>query len=201
MRIKFFVVIAAAILATNTYADDATEKARQHYQRATSLYDVGRFADAASEYEAAYQIKNDPALLFNLGQAYRYAGEYNKAIFAYRGYLRRVPEAENRSEVEGYIAKAQQALQHQSEPSSVETKQQVSSEPTVSAAPLATSTSQLTATAAPPAPPKTPAYKKWWVWTIVGVVAAGAAAGVAVGVTSTGKSSSTPLFPAVGGSQ
>ena len=32
------------------------------------------------------------------------------------------------------------------------------------------------------APPPRPAYKKWWVWTLVGVVVAGAAVGVGLGL-------------------
>jgi tetratricopeptide (TPR) repeat protein len=37
-----------------------------------------------------------------------------------------------------------------------------------------------------PAPqsPKTPVYKRWWLWTVVGVVVAGAAAGTAIALTS-----------------
>jgi small neutral amino acid transporter SnatA (MarC family) len=42
---------------------------------------------------------------------------------------------------------------------------------------------QTIATTAPPR--HKPTYKKWWVWTVVSVVAAGAATGVALGVTQT----------------
>jgi hypothetical protein len=45
-------------------------------------------------------------------------------------------------------------------------------------------------TAGPPA--KTPVYKKWWLWTVVGVVVVGAAVGAAVGATA----SSGPAPPA-----
>ena len=96
MRRGLAVVVCVVVFAGGAWGDEATDSARTHYQRATSLYDVGRFAEAAQEYEAAYQLKNDPALLFNLGQAYRYAGDFGRAIFAYRGYLRRVPQADNR---------------------------------------------------------------------------------------------------------
>jgi hypothetical protein len=33
----------------------------------------------------------------------------------------------------------------------------------------------------------TPIYKKWWFWTIIGVVVAGGAVGAAVGVTQANK--------------
>jgi tetratricopeptide (TPR) repeat protein len=35
-----------------------------------------------------------------------------------------------------------------------------------------------------PQPAKTPVYKRWWLWTVVGVVLAGAAAGTAIALTS-----------------
>jgi hypothetical protein len=48
---------------------------------------------------------------------------------------------------------------------------------------------------APAAPPRehVPAYKKWWVWTIVGVVVVGAgAAALAVALTTPKNASSPP---------
>src|SRR6185503_18328946 len=68
------------------------------------LYDLQRYGEAAKEYEAAYELKQDPALLFNIGQAYRFAGDYGRAIGAFKSYLRRVPDAPNSAEVEGRIA-------------------------------------------------------------------------------------------------
>ena len=46
--------------------------------RASGSRSARRFAEAAEEYEAAYQAKDDPALLFNLGQAYRLAGNRSR---------------------------------------------------------------------------------------------------------------------------
>jgi hypothetical protein len=49
----------------------------------------------------------------------------------------------------------------------------------------------------PPPPPATkPIYKKWWFWTIIGVVAAGAVAGgVAGGLASQKKPPAEPFLP------
>jgi hypothetical protein len=41
-----------------------------------------------------------------------------------------------------------------------------------------------------------PIYKRWWFWTIVGVVAAGAAAGITAGVLTSATSTSSPSPPA-----
>jgi tetratricopeptide (TPR) repeat protein len=196
MRVKHVIFIFFLATLQVAHGDEITERARAHFDRATALYDVGRFADAAREYEAAYELKNDPALLFNLGQAYRYAENYSKAIFAYRGYLRRVPDADNRSEVEGYIAKSQLALQRQNDSPAVERpKTAAPSANIVAPVPVLLAKSQPAAT---PPPRRTPAYKKWWVWTVVGVVVAGAAVGVGLGLTMNRSASLTPVFPAVG---
>src|SRR5262245_29716123 len=84
-------------------ADEAALLAKEHYRRGTKLFDLQKYAEAAAEHEHAYDAKEVPALLYNIGQAYRFAGEYTKALAAYRSYLRRVPEAPNRDEVSRYI--------------------------------------------------------------------------------------------------
>src|SRR5438270_13526903 len=100
------VVVVATVLtmmmAGVAHADDAID-ARSHFERGTTYYDLGRFTEAAHEYEAAYEIRHEPVLLFNIGQAYRFAHEYNKAVIAFRSYLRHLPNADNRSEVEARI--------------------------------------------------------------------------------------------------
>jgi tetratricopeptide (TPR) repeat protein len=93
-------------------AGDA-KKARQHYEQGTTLYDLQRYEEAAREYEAAFAEKNDPALLFNIGQAYRFAGNYAKAIGAFRSFLRRSANVDNRAEVEARIAEMQKMLDEQ----------------------------------------------------------------------------------------
>jgi tetratricopeptide (TPR) repeat protein len=113
---RFFLgaVVLLAVFGT-AHADDL-QTAREHFERGTRLYDLGQYADAAKEYEAAYKAKDDPALLFNCGQAYRGAGEPEKAIGFFKSFLRRMPEAPNRAEVEARIAELQRAveIQHRS---------------------------------------------------------------------------------------
>ncbi len=71
---------------------------------ATRLYDVGKYGEAISEYEQAYLLIEDAALLFNIGQAYRLWDRPEDAIRAYKNYLRRRPDASNRADVEKKIA-------------------------------------------------------------------------------------------------
>jgi tetratricopeptide (TPR) repeat protein len=95
-------------------ADDGAKlsTARDHYQRGVQLYDLQRYDEAAQEYEAAYQLKPDPALLFNIGQANKLAKHWDKAEGAFSAYLRNVPRAPNRARVEEMVAEIQVAAAH-----------------------------------------------------------------------------------------
>ena len=61
-------------------AADETSAAREHAQKGKAFMDLGKYSEAAAEYEAAYAAKPDPALLLNLAQAYRLAGNADKAL-------------------------------------------------------------------------------------------------------------------------
>src|SRR3954468_22210699 len=104
-----FLAIVTIGLGGGAAAQDYSE-ARRHYELGTRYYDLQRYADAAKEYEAAFVIKDDPALLFNIGQAYRLARNPRKANGAYRSYLRRVPNDSRRGEVQRRIADLQKQI-------------------------------------------------------------------------------------------
>jgi len=91
-------------------AEDAAASAREHYQKGTAFYDLGKYDEAIKEFEAAYEIKNDPALLYNLAQSYRLAGNAEQALHFYRTYLRRVPKVANRAEIEERITALEQQV-------------------------------------------------------------------------------------------
>jgi tetratricopeptide (TPR) repeat protein len=98
-------LVAGALSPSPSWAGDDVASAKEHYHRGTKLFDLRRYREAAQEYEAAYELRDDPALLFNIAQAYRFAGDYEQAIGFYRSYLRRLPEgqAKNRDEVQARI--------------------------------------------------------------------------------------------------
>jgi tetratricopeptide (TPR) repeat protein len=86
------ILLSAEAASAQTPSDDA----REHYRKGTAAYNLGKYQDAAREYELAYEATLDPAFLFNLAQAYRLAGEQRKAGLAYRSYLRSSPDGEKR---------------------------------------------------------------------------------------------------------
>jgi tetratricopeptide (TPR) repeat protein len=187
-------LLLVAFAAGRAGADDG-KLARQHFEDGSRLYDLGKFSDAARQYEEAYKYKPDPALLFNIGQAYRAAGDVNAALTAYKSYLRRVPNASNRQEVETHIAKLQKLVEAKSPPQ--ETRPPIESAPPPTPPPIVTPpptvtppTLVMTTTAAPAG--KKPLYKKWWLWTAIGgVIVAGGVVAIAVAAT-TPKDASSP---------
>jgi tetratricopeptide (TPR) repeat protein len=110
-RVKNLVLLSL-LFATPALADDL-QSAREHYHRATTLFDLRRYDEAVREYEKAFESKDDPALLFNIGQAYRLGGRYEAAIGAFRSYLRRQPAAKNRAEVMARIHEMQDLVDQQ----------------------------------------------------------------------------------------
>src|SRR5438552_1929152 len=81
------------------------EAAREHSNTATAAYNLGQYLEASREFEAAYKLVQDPAFLFNLGQAYRLGGDPEKALTAYRSYLRNAaPAARDREQAQKWKA-------------------------------------------------------------------------------------------------
>ena len=175
--------------------------ARSHYERGTALFDLGKYREAAVEYEKAYEIKSVPALLFNLGQTYRLAGDHTAALRAYRVFLRRSPAARERPEVEARIEELQQLVDREKQatanpPSGVIRQGSTAAEPispvekvtpaVVAPEPIVTSpvVDSANVVVVTPAPAKKPIYKRWWLWTAVGVVVVGVAVGVGVAVST-----------------
>jgi hypothetical protein len=88
----------------------AIAEAKQNYHDANQLYDMGRFAEAATKYEAAFRLTDQAVLLFNLAQAYRQAGNVKAAKGAYLGYLRRVPNAPEKAEIARHLLEIEQQI-------------------------------------------------------------------------------------------
>jgi tetratricopeptide (TPR) repeat protein len=193
--------------------------AREQVKQATTAYNLGHFDEAAEHYEEAYRLVPDPILLFDIAQSYRLGGKPDKAINAYRAFLRTSgTDDPNRDMAEKHIAdlKRRQSEDKGAHP-----------EPASTGTPVASPTS--TAVAVPPAappPPLAPAanpalqpplptdtglaaqstpdttpretgrpfYKAWWFWTAVGgAVVAGTVTAFLVGRGTKNGCSGEPL--------
>src|SRR4051812_33482067 len=105
------------VFATAGYAQDSAkgkdatlEEARQHAAKAKVHYDLGEFEKAAEEYIIVYRLRPLPALLFNIAQSYRQAGQYEKAKQFYRAYLRENPDAQTSSAVKKALKEIDELL-------------------------------------------------------------------------------------------
>jgi tetratricopeptide (TPR) repeat protein len=94
------------LLGLSAHADDL-QLAREHYSRAIKAYEVGQYDEAIAEFAAAYKLRDDPSILFNLAQSHRLAGHRAEALRTYRMFMLKVPNAPNRHEVEAMITNLQ----------------------------------------------------------------------------------------------
>jgi tetratricopeptide (TPR) repeat protein len=169
--------LAACLLgvATLSHADPVTD-AKAHFERATSLFATAHFEEAAREYEAAYMAKPDSAFLYDAAQCYRHAGKTEKAIALYENFISFYPNDGHVPAVREHIAKLKQ--QEREKADQATRADQARKQPALEMMPAP----QIVVVSTP-TPAKTPVYKKWWLWTIVGVVVVGGA--VTAGVLAT----------------
>lgn len=96
------------VCASQTFAqaegDDSSDQvARGLFQAGRASYDAGKYEDALKYFQQAYDLSQRPGLLYNIGQASDRLHDDRKTIEVFRLYLERVPEADNRAEVEGRL--------------------------------------------------------------------------------------------------
>ena len=125
-----------------------------HAAAGARLYRDGKLEAALAELTAAYFARPDPALLLALGRCHLALGAEDAAAFFFRGYLEQAGAGADRTEVERLLAEAQARKAARAAASS----------------------------AAASRPPAKPIYRRWWLWTTLGVAAAGAGIGLAAGL-------------------
>jgi len=81
-------------IASAQPAENREDVARLHFQLGSALYGEGRFAQAAHEFELAYEASQRPQLLHNIYIAYRDAGMLEEALEALRRFVQMAPESE-----------------------------------------------------------------------------------------------------------
>jgi tetratricopeptide (TPR) repeat protein len=156
-------------------------KAREMFREAQQHYKLGEYNDALAQFKAIYRLLDDPSLLFNIGQCYRQLNQKEDALHFYRTYLHDKSDAPNRDEVEKVIASLEQAIKEESAARSAPPTT-IEQPPTTTTTPETSTAQPLTTTTTAPPTEKTPVYKKWWLWTAVGVAVVAVGLGVGLGV-------------------
>jgi tetratricopeptide (TPR) repeat protein len=178
-------LLAPPVSVAAQASPERLRRARTYYKRGKAAFELGKFRTALGNYEEAYKVASLPGLLFNIGQCYRNLGEHEKAVFSFRLYLRKIPNAKNRDatlvlirELEQKIKlervrerkrRADEARRRREEDERLEEERR-----------------RLAALRGRKGTRSTPIYKRWWFWTLIGVAAAGAGAGVYFGTRSSG---------------
>jgi tetratricopeptide (TPR) repeat protein len=169
---------AAAAPASVVWAQSRTEigpdarsddraLARAHYEKGTGAYALGRYVDAAAEFEQAFALKPDPAILYNAAQANRLAGKRDRALELYRSYLRVYGRrGEHSADVEWHIGELQRAA---------EMERAVWVPP--AAAPAVEPSPAASLAAQPPPARAVPIYRRWWFWAGAGALVTGVIVG------------------------
>jgi tetratricopeptide (TPR) repeat protein len=194
-------VVVALLGGRAALADDASD-AKSHYQKATAHYAVGEYKEAADEYEAAFKLKQDPALLYNAAQSHRLAGNNQKALLLYKNLVKLYPNTKYSTEAKDRIEKLEEAIATTQSPpngpapvgdipSGVAAPAPTAPPPPVPPAPAVAAAPAPLVTAAPPpaADTNAPIYKKWWFWAGAGAVVA---AGVITAVALSSGGTTTP---------
>jgi hypothetical protein len=90
---------------------DIQEQARAHFEAGHAMFRLERYADAAREFQAGYDLVPKPRFLLNLGHALRRMGLHDRAKATYEKFLASVPADDpDRTEAIGYLAEVTRKL-------------------------------------------------------------------------------------------
>ena len=161
---------------------------RGHYDEARKAYKEKRYDEALKEYKSAYERRQAPWLLINIGRCMQRLGRNKESLDYYQRYLKADPnpKPETVTRVNGYIEQVKAGIVDEPE-AKPEPKPDVKPEPKPDTQLTTNPSAQNSPTTEPE---KTPVYKKWWFWTIIGVVVAG---GVSGSVTAGVLANQTPV--------
>jgi tetratricopeptide (TPR) repeat protein len=175
------VLLLIACLRSAIAAEGAD--ARALFNRGATSYALGRYAEAAQLFEKSFELKQDPAILYNAAQAHRLAGNKQQALVLYKSYLRLYGAQGNAAEVEQRIIELRDAIEAEQRAKASPPAQSSHAESPPPATPRI-DRRQTTVLVNPPLPPpsRKPLTKRGWFWGVVvgsAVVVGGA---IAVGV-------------------
>lgn len=91
--------------------DVRRRRAQARYEQGVTAYEAGRFQVAIGFFREADDLAPTAQLSYNIAQAYEKLGDVARALEYYREYLRREPQPDRVSEVQGRVVEIQDLLQ------------------------------------------------------------------------------------------
>jgi tetratricopeptide (TPR) repeat protein len=153
------------LIIANLQATDAQQSRGDPaslYAEGSKHFDLGEYDQAIEAFEAAYRLSHEPALLFNIAQAYRLKGppSCGDALGYYERYLEQLPTTPHRAEIQERIDQMRQCVEERR---------------ATQTAPPPRTPSQAFVTPPPPPTPPQGSLARTFGWTAIGVGAAGVA--------------------------
>jgi hypothetical protein len=102
--------VAVATAAPGSTSPEALARARALADEGRALHDRGEYGRAVAAFQTAYVLAPSPALLFNLGQAYRLKRDCDNAALMYRAFLRTRPEPQLQEVARAHLASVEQCM-------------------------------------------------------------------------------------------
>jgi len=184
----------AMVLALARSAGAAEEKkteARRLYDEATAAFGVGNYAEAAEKYEASFKMHPDAALLYNAAQAYRMAGNQQRALQLYRNVVRLYGDNPRTEDARNHAAALEKAIAEAAKPGVPPAPTPAEPAPSADLAPPPPGVSL----SAPPPPGQSPTLleqrtsadeagpslvQRPWFWVVVGAAVVGGTVAILV---------------------
>jgi tetratricopeptide (TPR) repeat protein len=103
-RARLAVVLTVLGVTAPARAADESERSEavRAFQQGNTHYDLGEYQEAIPFFRRAYEISREPALIFNIAQAYRLAGDCHRALETYGQFLRVTSDAALRSAAQAH---------------------------------------------------------------------------------------------------
>ena len=109
--LAFGLLLASANARAAEGGTSDADEARAFHEKAKAAFALSHYDQAAEFFEKAFELKSDPALLYNAAQSHRLAGNKQRALTLYQNYLRVYGRDERRPQIELRIEELKKAIE------------------------------------------------------------------------------------------
>lgn len=109
--VAFGMLLASATARAAEGGSSDADEARAYHEKAKAAFALSHYPQAAEFFEKAFELKSDPALLYNAAQSHRLAGNKQRALTLYQNYLHVYGRDERRAQIELRIEELKKAIE------------------------------------------------------------------------------------------